>query len=162
MNIILKSLHIENFKGIKAQNITFTGNAKISGRNGSGKTTIVDAVLWLLFGKNSDYFTDFGARPVDADGNTIHYVDIMVKAVIDIDGVEHELSKTQKENWVKPRGSEESVFKGNVNTFEIDGYPRTEKEYKEFVSGLTDEELFKILTSPTYFPALAWKSREKF
>lgn len=161
MNIILKSLHIENFKGIKAQDITFTGNSKISGRNGSGKTTIVDAVLWLLFGKNSDYATDFGARPVDADGNTIHYVDIVVKAVIDIDGVEHELSKTQKENWVKPRGSEESVFKGNVNTFEIDGYPRTEKEYKEFVSGLTDEELFKILTSPTYFPALAWKKQRE-
>lgn len=161
MNIILKSAHIENFKGIKCKDITFTKNQKIKGRNGSGKTTIVDAILWLLFNKNSEYSTDFGVRPLDSDGKTIHFVDIVVKAVVEIDGVEHELSKTQKENWVKPRGAEESVFKGNVNTFEIDGYPRSEKEYKEFVGGLIDEEMFKILTSATYFNSLPWKKQRE-
>ena len=161
MNIVLKSAHIENFKGIKCKDITFTKNQKIKGRNGSGKTTIVDAILWLLFNKNSEYSTDFGVRPLDSDGKTIHFVDIVVKAVVEIDGVEHELSKTQKENWVKPRGAEESVFKGNVNTFEIDGYPRSEKEYKEFVGGLIDEEMFKILTSATYFNSLPWKKQRE-
>lgn len=161
MNIVLKSAHIENFKGIKCKDITFTKNQKIKGRNGSGKTTIVDAILWLLFNKNSEYSTDFGVRPLDCDGKTIHFVDIVVKVVFEIDGVEHELSKTQKENWVKPRDAEKSVFKGNVNTFEIDGYPRSEKEYKEFVGGLIDEEMFKILTSTTYFNSLPWKKQRE-
>lgn len=161
MNICLKSLHLENFKGIKSKDISFTEKMTIKGANATGKTSIVDAILWLLFDKNSEYSTKFGVRPVDENGATIHFIDIVVKAVFDIDGVEHELSKTQKENWVKTRGTEESVFKGNVNTFEIDGYPRLESEYKAFVSGLIDEEMFKILTSPTYFPSMDWKKQRE-
>lgn len=161
MNIGLKSVFIENFKGIKSLHIDFADKVKIKGRNASGKTSVVDAVLWLLFGKDSNYASDFGVRPVDADGNTVHFIDITVKAIFDIDGTEHELCKTQKENWVKPRGEETSVFKGNVNSFEIDGYPRLDKEYKDFVAGLADEEMFKILTSPTYFPSMPWKKQRE-
>ena len=159
MNIALKSIHIENFKGIKEKNISFSERTKIKGRNAAGKTTILDAVLWLLFGKNSQYVEKFDLRPLDSDGKPINFVDISVSAVFDIDGNETELKKTQKQNWVKHRGSEESVFQGNVNSYEIDGYPRSDKEFKEFVSGMIDENIFKILTNPTYFPSMKWKEQ---
>lgn len=159
MNIILKSLHLENFKGIADRTIEFSNKTSIKGMNRSGKTTLVDAFLWLLFDKDSTYSTKFGIRPVDKDGNTINFVEIKVSAVLNIDGEDKEFAKTQKQNWVKHRGSEESVFQGNVNEFSVDGYPRSEKEFKELVSSLIDEEMFKILTSPTYFTSLPWKKQ---
>lgn len=159
MNILIKSLHLENFKGITDKTVEFGNKTSIKGMNRSGKTTLVDAFLWLLFDKDSTYSTKFGIRPVDNDGNTINFVEIKVSAVLNIDGEDKEFTKIQKQNWVKHRGSEDSVFQGNVNTFEIDGYPRSEKEFKEIVSSLIDEEMFKMLTSPTYFTSLPWKKQ---
>ena len=159
MRLTLKSIKLENFKGIKDLEVSFTNKSKILGRNASGKTTIVDAFLWLLFNKNSVYSEKFDLRPIDSDGKFVDYVDITVSAVIDVDGKETELKKVQSQNWVKQRGSETAVFKGNVNKFEIDGFPKSEKEYKEYIASLMDENLFKILTNPLYFPSMKWKDQ---
>lgn len=161
MNILLKSMHIENFKGIAKADFNFTGKSLIKGANATGKTTLVDAFTWLLFDKNSQYATDFEIRPLDADGNPIHMTDITVSAIIDFDGTEHELKKVQKENWVKQRGTETAVFKGNVNSFEIDGYPKSLAEYKAFIESVVAEDKFKIVTNPTYFPNLKWKEQRE-
>ena len=49
------TLTIENFKSIERLQIDFGGdNAIISGQNGTGKTTVVDAVTWLLANRMSD------------------------------------------------------------------------------------------------------------
>lgn len=53
MKLKIRSLHMENFKGIKSLDVTFSGKTKISGQNAVGKTTIFDAFTWLLFNKNS-------------------------------------------------------------------------------------------------------------
>lgn len=159
MNILLKSIHIENFKNIKSLNVDFGDKTTIKGANGTGKTTIVDAFWWLCFDKDSKFATDFEIRPLDTDGNPIHMTDITVSAIIDFDGTEHELKKVQKENWVKQRGTETAVFKGNVNSFEIDGYPKTLAEYKAFIESVVAEDKFKIVTNPTYFPNLKWKEQ---
>lgn len=159
MKLTLKSIKLENFKGIKDLELSFTNKSKILGRNASGKTTIVDAFLWLLFNKNSVYSEKFDLRPIDSDGKFVDYVDITVSAVIDIDGKETELKKVQSQNWVKQRGSETAVFKGNVNKYEIDGFPKSEKEYKDFIASVMDENLFKILTNPLYFPNMKWKEQ---
>lgn len=159
MRITLKELNIQNFKGIKSKSINFSNKTAIRGMNASGKTTIVDAFLWLLFGKNSQYVEKFDLRPLDENGKPINFIDISVSAVLDIDGKEVELGKIQSQNWVKQRGSEQSVFQGNINKFEIDGYPKSDKEYKAFISEIVDENLFKMLTNPTYFPNLEWKEQ---
>lgn len=159
MKLMLKSIRLENFKGIKEIELSFGEKTKILGKNASGKTTIVDAFLWLLFNKNSIYSEKFDLRPLDSDGKFVDYVDITVSAVIDIDGKETELKKVQSQNWVKQRGSETAVFKGNVNKYEIDGFPKSEKEYKDFIASVMDENLFKILTNPLYFPSMKWKDQ---
>ena len=51
--IKLKSIRLENFKGIKNLDVKFSDRTEIMGRNAAGKTTVFDAFTWLLFGKNS-------------------------------------------------------------------------------------------------------------
>jgi DNA repair exonuclease SbcCD ATPase subunit len=151
---------MENFKGIKMLDVTFSGKTKISGQNAVGKTTIFDAFTWLLFNKNSAGEEKFNVRPLDKDGNRIDNVEIKVVAVLDVDGKEIELSKVQKQNWVKKRGTDTVALQGNVNSFEIDGYPKSEADFKEYISSLAQsEDMFKMLTNPQYFSSLKWKDQ---
>ncbi len=159
MQIKLKSLHIENFKGIKVLDVIFGDNTQISGQNASGKTTIFDAFTWLLFNKNSVGEEKFNIRPLDENGNRIDNIEIKVVAVLDVNGKAVELSKVQRQNWVKKRGAETSTLQGNVNSFEIDGYPKSEAEYKAYISELVAEDLFKMLTNPQHFVNMKWKDQ---
>ena len=160
MRMILKSLHMENFKGIKSLDVNFSNKTSIKGQNAVGKTTIFDAFTWLLFNKNSAGEEKFNVRPLDKDGHRIDNVEIKVVGVIDIDGKEVELSKVQKQNWVKKRGTDTVTLQGNVNSFEIDGYPKSEAEFKAYISGLAQsEEMFKMLTNPQYFSSLKWREQ---
>lgn len=160
MRMILKSLHMENFKGIKSLDVNFSNKTSIKGQNAVGKTTIFDAFTWLLFNKNSAGEEKFNVRPLDEHNNKIHNVEIKVVAVVSVDGKDVELSKTQKENWVKKRGTDTVTLQGNINSFEIDGYPKSEAEFKAYVSGLAQsEEMFKMLTNPQYFSSLKWKDQ---
>ena len=160
MKMILKKIHLENFKGIKSLDVNFSNKTSIKGQNAAGKTTLFDAFTWLLFNKNSAGEEKFNVRPLDKDGSRIDNVEIKVVAVLDVDGKEVELSKVQKQNWVKKRGTDTVTLQGNVNSFEIDGYPKSEADFKAYVSGLAQsEEMFKMLTSPQYFSSLKWKDQ---
>lgn len=160
MMMKIKSLALQNFKGCKNATYTFDGkNVTVCGANGSGKTTIFDAFTWLLFGKDSLDNAKFEIRPLDKDGKRIDNVEICVAATLEIDGKEVELKKTQKQNWVKKRGTQNPVLQGNVNEYEIDGYPRSEKDYKEYINGIVSDDLFKMLTNPTFFPNMPWKEQ---
>ena len=160
MRMKLMSIHIENFKGIKSLDVNFSNKTNIKGQNAAGKTTIFDAFTWLLFNKNSVGEEKFNVRPLDRDGNRIDNVEIKVVAVLDVDGKEVELSKVQKQNWVKKRGTDTVSLQGNPNSYEIDGYPKSEAEFKAYVSDLAQsEEMFKMLTNPQYFSSLKWKEQ---
>lgn len=161
MQILLKKLHMENFKKTKDQTIDFGHITKISGQNAVGKSTVEDAFMWCLFNKNSLGDTKFQVRPLDAFGNTIDHVDIKVVVTLDIDGREYELTKTQKQNWVKKRGALEATLQGNDNLYEIDGVTKKEKDYKAFVAEIIDEDLFQLLTNPQAFVSKKWKEQRE-
>ena len=49
--VILKRLTLTNFKGLRNVAIDFNGSVTtISGKNGTGKTTVIDGFYWLLVG----------------------------------------------------------------------------------------------------------------
>lgn len=160
-NIFIKEISIENFKGCRCEKYFFGNRTLVTGANASGKTTMFDAVTWLLFNKDSLGVEKFNIRPLDADGKMIDNVEIRVEATFVIDGKEKVLTKVQKQNWVKKRGFSESTLQGNVNSYEVDGYPKSEKDFKECVADIVSEDLFKMLTSPTYFTALKWKEQRE-
>ena len=160
MKATIKQIILQNFKGCKSATYTFDGkNVTVCGANGSGKTTIFDAFTWLLFGKDSLDNAKFEIRPLDKEGKQIDNVEICVSATLEIDGKEVELKKTNRQNWVKKRGTQNPVLQGNVNEYEIDGYPRSAKDYEEYINGIVSDDLFKMLTNPTYFPNMPWKDQ---
>ena len=154
-------MHIQNFKGCKDRTIEFGDKTRISGANATGKTTIFDAFTWLLFGKDSLGSSDFDIRPLNADGNMINNIEISVEAKISVDGDEYDLKKVQKQKWVKKRGTDTREFQGNVNEFEINGYPKVQKEIKEFISGIVNEDVFNLITNPAAFNSLPWKKQRE-
>ena len=157
--IKLLSMHIQNFKGCKDRVIEFGQTTRITGDNGVGKSTVFDAYLWLLFDKNSKGVTNFAVRPLTESGETINNIEISVEATISVNNDEYKLRKTQKQKWVKKRGTDTREFQGNVNEFDINGYPKSQKEFKEFISGIVNEEVFPLISNPTAFTSLPWKEQ---
>lgn len=151
---------MQNFKGIKDLTIAFDGNMNIYGDNGSGKTTILDAFLWCLFGKNSNNASNFNIKPLTDDGKEVHNLEYKVELVFDIDGDEKSFTKVYKENWTRKRGSNDTEFSGHTCDYFINGVPVQEKLYKLEVAKLADEENFKMITNLYYFNTnLDWKKR---
>ena len=151
MEIKLKKLTLQNFKGIKNLEIDFEQVTNIYGQNATGKTTIFDAYLWLLFDKDSSNATQFNIKTLDKDGQPIHQLEHSVEGHFEIDGQEIELKKIYKEKWTKKRGSQVSEFSGHETEYFINGVPKLQKEYKEYVDNIIDEETFKLISNPRYF-----------
>lgn len=162
MNIELRKLELLNFKGIKERTIEFGKETNIFGRNETGKTTIFDSFTWLLFGKDSANRSDFNIKTLDKNGEFIHGLDHQVTGILVADGKEVILRRLLKENWVKKRGFAEAVFSGNVTEYFINEEPKKEKEYKEYINSLIDENVFKLLTNPMHFNVnTSWQDRRK-
>ena len=160
-NIKLLKIHMQNFKGCKDRMLSFGDMTRISGANATGKTTVFDAFTWLLFGKDSLGNVKFDIRPMNQAGKRINNVEISVEATICVDDEEYVLKKTQKQKWRKKRGTNITEFQGNVNEFEINGYPKSEKEFKEFVHAEIDENIFNLITNSNAFNALPWKEQRE-
>ena len=161
-DIRLLSVELNNFAGVRHFVLDAEcSNATVSGRNATGKTTIFNAVTWLLFGKNAKGEEKFSVRPLDAAGQRVHNIDITVEATLQVAGESIVLKKTSREKWVKRRGAETAQYTGSENIYEINGYPRKESEYKAFISDLIDEDAFRMLTSPTHFASMPWKKQRE-
>lgn len=159
--IKIKSISIQNFKGCRSNTISFNPTiTTISGQNASGKTTILDAFMWALFNKDSSGTEKFGIRPVDADGKPIDNIEISVDVKLDVDDAETSFKKTSKQKWTKHRGSSAPTYEGNVNSYEANGFPVTEKEYKAKIAEIISEDDFKLITDIRYFSGLPWKDKK--
>ena len=162
MRVIFKSLKIENFKGIRRLDVPFSEGVNIiSGRNGSGKTTIYDAITWCLFGKDSLDKTTFDVKTLGEDGNPIPRLSHSVELIVSVDGRTHILRRELQEEWTRPRGQAEEVLTGNKQHCYVNGYEVSATEYKRSIDKIFDEELFRMATSATYFMSLPWEERRK-
>lgn len=159
--IKLLSMRIQNFKGCKDKTIDFGDKTRISGANATGKTTIFDAFTWLLFGKDSLGSSDFDIRPLDENGKMVDNIEISVEAKINVGSDEYELKKVQRQKWVKKRGTGTTELQGNINEFGINGYPKSQKDFKDFIAGIIDEDIFTLITNPTAFNSLPWKKQRE-
>jgi len=159
MTINLRKLKLSYFKGFRSFEIVITGDtAVIAGKNATGKSTIFDAFLWLLFGKDSLGNADFQIKTVE-NGKEISRVEHTVEGVLEIDGHKTTLTRTLKENWIKPRGAEKEILKGNETLCLWDGVPISVSEYQKKISEIIDEKTFRLITDLRYFHSLKTDER---
>lgn len=164
-NILLNKMTIRNFKGFKEFVLDPQGSSiNVSGDNGTGKTSLYDAFLWCLFGKNSadQADTKFSWKPLDENNNEIHRLETSVELELQIDSKVKTLKRIIVEDWVNKRGQIDETFNGHTTTYQIDGINVKQKEYKAYLDTLIGEETFRLLTNVTYFPEkLEWKKRRE-
>lgn len=155
--IELTSIKIEDFRGTKSLELQLDGKDTIvRGANGTGKTTILDAYLWCLTGKDSQGRTDCEIKRRE-DGETLPKVDASVTIVLRVDGKAWTLKRTLHEKWQKPRGATEEQFKGNETLTEVNGVPMSVTEYSQQVGALIPYDRIITLTMAGYFFTLPWQ-----
>lgn len=160
LTIKLESITMIGFRGEKERTTTFSPTeTTISGANGLGKSRHFDAFLWLLFGKDAQDRKDYEIKTIDAEGNTSDKAPCEVTAVLNIDGKRITLRRAYVEDWVKPRGQAEEVFKGHHTDCWWNDVPVNVTEFKKRVSSIIDDTTFKLLTNPEYFASIKWEEQ---
>lgn len=162
--IKLERLTARNFKGFRDFALVADGgNVDAFGDNGTGKTTIFDAFMWGLFGKDSTNRTDFEIKELDEVGNVRqHGLDHEVEVVLSLDGRRKVFRRVFAEKWTKKRGSALSEFTGHTTSYFVDGVPVKQGEYTAAVDTVIKEDVFKLLTNPQFFnEQLKWEQRRR-
>ena len=142
----LKRLIVENFKGVRSQEFTFSDVTHIIGENGSGKSTLETAYFWLLADVDSELNSNPNVRPIGADDGIV----TKVEGVFDFDGKEVSIVKAQK---VKTKtGNDGKVKTTKTNSFEINGVPKSQRDVSKYLADLAfNEERFLSESHPNMF-----------
>lgn len=162
MKLIIKALSLTNFKGIKSFELKPSEKVtNIHGTNGVGKSTLCDAWSWLWTGKDAKGREDYEIKTLDKNNEAIHHLEHTVESDMEIDYTPYKVSRTYKEKWVKPTGSNEQVLQSHTTSFVWDSIPLTlKKEFEQRTNQLFGStEQFHLLSNPRYFLNMDWKKR---
>ena len=156
MKIELKSLDLVHFKCFPKLHLDFhEGVNSLFGANAAGKTSVYDALTWLLFDKESAGHSRPAVKPTGAPAGAMPEV----TAILEVDGEPIKLRKVLREKWEKPRGSSIERYAGDTRDYYIDDVPLAENAYKRRIAELIDEQQFKLLTDVWAVTRMHWKDR---
>ena len=156
MRLEIKRILLDNFKGCSHREIELKGNTLIKGENGSGKSTIASAVMWLLADTDSNLSKNPNVVPLGQPE-----CNISVEIDAEIDGTPIKLKKMQK--YHEKTDDNGKVTSSVTNKYAING---VEKSFTNFNKDLNEKGLdldkYIILSNPNAFLAdLSSKGREK-
>lgn len=160
--IRLKKLILNNYKG-QSRELSFGNIVEIRGENGQGKSTIFNALLWLVVGTDEydranfdlfDYFANF--TPEDA-------ATVCVCGVFDIDGIELTLKRTAKQKWERAKGSVEFVkATSDKYTYFVDDLEVSKSKYEDSITAnFAPIDKLKFMLNHDYWALLDWKELRK-
>lgn len=159
--ILIDKICLRYFKGVENKEIVLGDNINVvKGRNGIGKSTIADAISWVLFGTNQAGATKFGIKTKDKDGREIedvaHSVEISLSVQNEQEGLTcYVLTRTLTET----RKDDGSVT--NNYTYKVDGEVETAGDFKKVVDAICPEEVFRLCSSPYSFTQMDWSEQRK-
>ena len=157
--IKIKKLRLSNFRG-QNREFTFGDTNIIKGRNRSGKTTILAALLWLFTGYDEKDRKNFKLYDETAEFGHETATTAEVYAVVDANGEEITFRRTAQQKWVRKRGSEE-VEKSNTDEYHtyIDGVELSATEYnKQVADYYADANTIRLILNQNYWALIDWKT----
>lgn len=143
------SLKLNNFRGIKDLEFDFGDRNTIYGANGTGKTTVANAISYLMAGQPITGEKDF--NPKTADTHNLHHT---VSGSFELDtGEIINFSKDFHEVWKKKKGAEKETLSGHTVDYFINGVPTKEKDYIKTMEKVCygDINRTKLLMMAGYF-----------
>lgn len=161
--VIFKRLKISNWR---AQNIdiVFDSDTIIEGHNGSGKSTIWDAILWVFTGYDTFDRNNYLLFDETTEKTFENSHPAVVEMTLLLNDTEYCLKKTAAIGWVRPQGSSEYNRKGSDSyTFEIDGVEVSPGDYKTFIeNNFAQTDILKYILNINYFLTLSdWRVLRK-
>lgn len=144
---------MSKFRGIKNFVLTPDGrSATVQGGNGTGKSTLMAAFLWLLTGKDAQGRENYNVFPLGTDGNRLSGCSPTVTATLSMpDGHTLILQRSICERWTKRRGSAETEYNGDETRYFIDEVPVSAGEYSSAIFGVFPEKLLPLLLNAVWF-----------
>ena len=133
--IKIKSLRMSDWKAQNREVFFNDGITTISGKNGSGKSSVYKAFCWLLTGytdpinvKNHELFDSSAELTQDTPA-------AVVSAVFDIDGTEVKIERSAKAAFRRERGTDTYVKAASDSyTFRIDDVEVSATDFNAFIS----------------------------
>ncbi len=155
----IEKLRLSMFKGLDSFTLEPNGrDMVVYGNNETGKTTLADAYLWALTGKDSLGQADFEIKTL-VNGKPVHNANHLVEVVINVGGRRHVLVRDYHEVWTQKRGSPTKTFSGHKTDYMIDDVPKSEADYAAFVNGITGGTNLALLSDPYAFCRLPWQKQ---
>ena len=153
----IKSVDLQNyrcFSGEREFHANFGQKTRVSGKNGSGKSTVMNAVMEVLTGKNADGTQADNVRPI-VDDKELEGVDVVRTVVLNIDGKETEIKKITKQKRERVDGVMQYVPGSNVNSYTVDGISFNQKKLDEFITeNICPPETLLACCNPNAFLSL--------
>lgn len=80
-----------------------------------------------------------------------HKLEHEIEGSLLVDNHRRTFRRVYAEKWTKKRGAPVESFEGHTTTYFVDGVPLSMREFQAEVDAIIKEELFRLLTSPSYF-----------
>lgn len=159
--IIIDKICLRYFKGVENKEIVLGDNINvIKGRNGIGKSTIADAISWVLFGTNQSGATKFGIKTKDKDGKEIEDVAHSVEISLSVQDEEEGMTCYVLERTLTETRKDDGSVTNNY-TYKVNGEVETAGDFKKTVDDICPEEVFRLCSSPYSFTQMDWSEQRK-
>jgi len=144
MKIELLYEKFQNFMSFSEYLAEFNGeNALVEGRNGAGKSSLMNGYLWCLFDCDADLHFNPSVRRM-VNGQVVNDMDVLVELGLLIDGIETIVRKVQHRKF-----SKDGTSYADENMYYWNEVPITQKEFNRRL-GL-DMKTFLLCTNPNSF-----------
>lgn len=140
MKITFKDLQLKNFKSHQDLSVNFGERTEITGDNAKGKSSIMQAITWLLYG------TDAVGSKLDPTPDTYEADSI---------GVYLTMLKDEK---LLTLGRE---VNGTRNKFILNEVPSKATEFNVVINEMLPKDLFLSLYNPNHFFTLHWEKQRE-
>lgn len=156
MNVRLKSLTY-NFRG-QSRNISFNDKTLISGKNGIGKSTVLNALLWLLSGYDLNDTLNLNLFDNTTPNDPQSPKTVTVTGEFEINGNPLKLSKTAKQIYARKRGKEDYERSNDKYFYAINDLEVPAGEYSKMVEEYFGSgEKLRLMLNTNFWEMLDWR-----